>query len=68
MAPYPARMGLSEASMLVKLRSVLAKYFGKRGEAVVDANLAAVKLGESGAKEVPEALLAVFSKTTSGRA
>jgi pyruvate-ferredoxin/flavodoxin oxidoreductase len=66
-APYPARLGLSEGSMLAKLRTVLAKYFGKRGDAVVDANLAAVKLGMQGALEVPAALSSPV-KTTTGRA
>jgi pyruvate-ferredoxin/flavodoxin oxidoreductase len=66
-APYAERLGLSEASMEAKLRAVLAKYFGKRGDAVVEANLEAVRRGMRGALEVPAELLKP-SKTPSGRA
>jgi pyruvate-ferredoxin/flavodoxin oxidoreductase len=51
-APYPARLGLSEDAMLGKLRAVLAKYFGRRGDEVVEANLAAVRRGMHGVLEI----------------
>jgi pyruvate-ferredoxin/flavodoxin oxidoreductase len=65
-APYPASMGLGEEAMMEKLRGVLSKYFGKRGEAVVEANLAAVRRGMNGVMEVPQTLLSAL-KTPAGR-
>lgn len=55
--PYPGRMGLAEDGMLAKMRAVLSKYFGKRGDEVVEANMQAVKRGMHGVFEVPSALV-----------
>jgi pyruvate-ferredoxin/flavodoxin oxidoreductase len=42
-APFPARLGLDPEAMFGTLRGVLAHYFGKRGGAVVEANLALIR-------------------------
>jgi pyruvate-ferredoxin/flavodoxin oxidoreductase len=42
-APFAARRGLEPDLMFETLRGVLGRYFGKRGGAVVDANLALIR-------------------------
>jgi hypothetical protein len=42
-APFAARLGLDPDVMFETLRGVLKRYFGKRGGAVVDANLALIR-------------------------
>jgi pyruvate-ferredoxin/flavodoxin oxidoreductase len=51
--PYPERMGLAEDGMLAKMRAVLSKYFGKRGEQVVKENLECVRRGYDEIGQVP---------------
>ena len=42
-APFASRLGLDTEAMFETLRGVLGHYFGKRGGAVVDANLALIR-------------------------
>ncbi|MET0773337.1 MAG: 2-oxoacid:acceptor oxidoreductase family protein [Candidatus Limnocylindrales bacterium] len=42
-APFAARLGLDPEAMFETLRGVLGHYFGKRGGAVVEANLALIR-------------------------
>lgn len=42
-APFAARLGIDPEAMFQSLRGVLAHYFGKRGGAVVEANLALIR-------------------------
>lgn len=42
-APFAARQGIESEQLFESLRGVLTRYFGKRGGAVVDANLALIR-------------------------
>lgn len=42
LAPFAARAGLGRDELLAAVRDRLARFFGKRGDAIVDANLAVV--------------------------
>lgn len=41
-APFAARAGLSTEALMDGVRDQLARFFGKRGKAVVEANLAVI--------------------------
>jgi pyruvate-ferredoxin/flavodoxin oxidoreductase len=43
LTPFAARAGLDEEQLLLEVRERLTRFFGKRGGAVVDANLAVVR-------------------------
>ncbi|HEX9764927.1 MAG TPA: 2-oxoacid:acceptor oxidoreductase family protein, partial [Candidatus Acidoferrales bacterium] len=51
--PFQAERGLSEEQLFAAVESSLEKYFGKRGAAVVEANLEAVRRGYHEVAEVP---------------
>jgi pyruvate-ferredoxin/flavodoxin oxidoreductase len=53
MTPYKEKLGWSDEEFFNRVRVTLDKYFGKRGEAVVNANLEAVKRGFKEVLEVP---------------
>ena len=53
MTPYKEKLGWSDDEFFNRVRVTLDKYFGKRGEAVVNANLEAVKRGFNEVLEVP---------------
>jgi pyruvate-ferredoxin/flavodoxin oxidoreductase len=55
-APFAARAGLSRDDLMVAMRGQLERFFGKRGAAVVDANLAVVKAAYDGIVDVTEAI------------
>lgn len=42
LAPFAARAGLDREALLAAVRPGLTRFFGKRGSAVVDANLAVI--------------------------
>jgi Pyruvate/2-oxoacid:ferredoxin oxidoreductase gamma subunit len=44
---------MPEDKLFEKLRGVLGKYFGRRGDAVIEANLKAAKRGFESVLEVP---------------
>jgi pyruvate-ferredoxin/flavodoxin oxidoreductase len=49
----PFAKGMDEAKLFEKLKGVLGKYFGRRGDAVIEANLKAAKRGFESVHEVP---------------
>jgi pyruvate-ferredoxin/flavodoxin oxidoreductase len=55
-APFAARAGLSRDDLMVAMRGQLERFFGKRGAAVVDANLAVVEAAYDGIVDVTEAI------------
>jgi pyruvate-ferredoxin/flavodoxin oxidoreductase len=56
-APFAARAGLDRAALLAAVRVQLERFFGKRGEAVVDANLAVVEEAYDSVIDVTEAVI-----------
>lgn len=48
----PFAKGIAEDKLFEKLKGVLGKYFGRRGEAVIEANLGAAKRGFEGVQEI----------------
>jgi len=52
-APFMTAHGLSESELYGAIEKSLRKFFGKRGEKVVQENLAAVKRGRSEVFEIP---------------
>ncbi len=52
----PFARGLGEEALFARLEGVLTKYFGRRGPAVVEANMRAARHGYERALEVPEGL------------
>lgn len=55
-APFAQRAGLDEERLMDAARDGLARFFGKRGGAVVDANLAVVRAAYNGVIEVTAAI------------
>jgi pyruvate-ferredoxin/flavodoxin oxidoreductase len=58
LAPFAAQAGLDRDALLAAVRAGLGRFFGKRGAAVVDANLAVVAAAFDGVMEVTTALRA----------
>ena len=56
--PFSAETGLTDDDLMEGVENAVRKYFGKRGEAVVQANLKAIKRGFSEVFELPQACLA----------
>ena len=56
-APFVHTRGLSDAAVDETVEKSLRKFFGKRGEKVVQENLAAVKRGRTEVFEIPQALM-----------
>jgi pyruvate-ferredoxin/flavodoxin oxidoreductase len=52
-APFVSERGLNDADVYAAIEKSLRKFFGKRGEKVVQENLAAVKRGRCEAFEIP---------------
>jgi pyruvate/2-oxoacid:ferredoxin oxidoreductase beta subunit/NAD-dependent dihydropyrimidine dehydrogenase PreA subunit len=65
LTPFRERAGLSEEAMFAALEKTLTKYFGKRGEQVVQDNLAAARRGYNEIAEIkpPEEMVAEESST-----
>jgi pyruvate-ferredoxin/flavodoxin oxidoreductase len=55
--PFQAELALSEEAVFLGVEKSLRKYFGKRGERVVQDNLEAVRRGYHDAIEVPRAVM-----------
>jgi len=51
--PFAARSGMGEEQVLASVEKYIRKYFGKRGEKVVQENLVCVKHGLTDVKEIP---------------
>ncbi len=56
--PFARQAGLSDEEVLARSEKALRKYFGKRGEAVVQANMRAVERGYKEAFEIPPEVIA----------
>ncbi len=66
--PFAARSGMSEDQVLAAVEKYIRKYFGKRGDQVVQENLMCVKQGLKNVQEIPWELIAESaseSKTSS---
>src|SRR6266508_4739451 len=57
-APFAPRAGLDKEQLMVATRERLARFFGKRGGAVVDANMAVVRAAYDGVIDVTAAITA----------
>jgi pyruvate-ferredoxin/flavodoxin oxidoreductase len=56
-APFVSERGLNDADVYAAIEKSLRKFFGKRGEKVVQENLAAVKRGRCEAFEIPPEIM-----------
>jgi pyruvate-ferredoxin/flavodoxin oxidoreductase len=56
--PFDEEAGISSEEVMNRSEKALRKYFGKRGEAVVQANLRAVRRGHDSVFEVPADIIA----------
>jgi pyruvate-ferredoxin/flavodoxin oxidoreductase len=57
LTPYAVDTGMSDDSVYAGVEEALRKYFGKRGEQVVQDNLTCVKRGYSETREIPQELI-----------
>ncbi len=56
-APFIVKRGLSDADLYAAVEKTLRKFFGKRGEKVVQENLTAVKRGRSEVFQIPREVM-----------
>ncbi len=56
-APFVAARGLGDVELYAAIERSLRKFFGKRGDKVVQENLAAVKRGRSEVFEIPREVM-----------
>lgn len=56
--PFAERSGMTDDQVLVSVEKYIRKYFGKRGEKVVQENLTCVREGLKGVKQIPLGLIA----------
>jgi pyruvate-ferredoxin/flavodoxin oxidoreductase len=57
LTPYAAESGMSDDEVYDGVENALRKYFGKRGEQVVQDNLTCVKRGYSEMQEIPQEII-----------
>jgi pyruvate-ferredoxin/flavodoxin oxidoreductase len=55
--PFAARAGMSDEQVLAAVEKYIRKYFGKRGEHVVQENLKCVREGLKNVKEIPWSII-----------
>lgn len=58
LTPYAKQSGMSDEEVYEGVETALRKYFGKRGEQVVQDNLTCVKRGYSEMQQIPEEIIA----------
>jgi len=58
LTPYATESNMSDEDVYKGVEKALRKYFGKRGDRVVQDNLNCVKRGYSELKEIPPAVIA----------
>jgi pyruvate-ferredoxin/flavodoxin oxidoreductase len=63
----PFAKGMEQPKLFEKLRGVLGKYFGRRGDDVVEANLKAAQRGFESVHEVPAAIIQGALAPTGGQ-
>lgn len=56
--PFAERSGMTDDQVLVSVEKYIRKYFGKRGEKVVQENLTCVREGLKGVRQIPQELIA----------
>jgi Pyruvate/2-oxoacid:ferredoxin oxidoreductase gamma subunit len=66
-APFADRQGIEPERLFESLRGVLTRYFGKRGGAVVDANLALIRDAWGSLLDVTAAVAASSQAATAAR-
>jgi pyruvate-ferredoxin/flavodoxin oxidoreductase len=59
LTPYAGESGMTDDQVYVGVEKALTKYFGKRGEQVVQDNLTCVKRGYKEMQEIPREVMAV---------
>jgi pyruvate-ferredoxin/flavodoxin oxidoreductase len=57
LTPFATASGMSDEAVYAGVEKALRKYFGKRGEQVVQDNLTCVKRGYSEMQQVPQELI-----------
>lgn len=57
LTPYAAESGMTDEEVYAGVEKALRKYFGKRGDQVVQDNLTCVKRGYSEMQEIPQSLI-----------
>jgi pyruvate-ferredoxin/flavodoxin oxidoreductase len=57
LTPYSKESNMSDDQVYAGVEKALRKYFGKRGDRVVQDNLTCVKLGFSDMKEIPQSIM-----------
>ena len=60
LTPYGEQSGMTDEQVYVGVEKALRKYFGKRGERVVQDNMTCVKRGYSEMQEVPREMMKVL--------
>ena len=65
-APFVAARGLSDAEVYAAVEKSLRKFFGKRGEKVVQENLTAVRRGRNEAFEIPPEMMTAARSMMAG--
>ena len=66
--PFQAQSGISEQQLFTGVEKALRKYFGKRGDRVVQDNLNAVKRGYHELIEIPREVMESTAKTDEANA
>ena len=56
LTPYAKESGMTDDQVMAGVEKALRKYFGKRGEQVVQDNLTCVRRGYNEMKEIPQAM------------
>jgi pyruvate-ferredoxin/flavodoxin oxidoreductase len=67
-APFVRAQGLSDAPLFEGVEKALRKYFGRRGEKVIEANMTAVKQGYFNLRELDVSCVAHAQATAKARA
>jgi pyruvate-ferredoxin/flavodoxin oxidoreductase len=57
LTPYSKRSGMTDDQVYAGVEKAIRKYFGKRGDRVVQDNMTCIKRGYQELQEVPEALI-----------
>jgi pyruvate-ferredoxin/flavodoxin oxidoreductase len=58
LTPYAKEAEMSDAQLDAGVEKALRKYFGKRGEKVIQDNMRCIKRGAEGMREIPQAVMA----------
>ena len=61
--PYAAQAGMGNEQVIGAVEKYIRKYFGKRGEKVVNENLSCVRRGLEDVQEVPRAIIETATAT-----